>query len=311
MLDFTTDQKTNIKLTGLRARKRSLEIEDYHNLDREPLEAEKGPKIFILHTMMSELKPKEFKDMVSAPKSLLPQGFDYYAGGHLHKLLPEKLNEKGFKLKINQKNNIIYPGAIFPTDFRELEKIKNGGFCLVSGDTTEEGLSLEVEFKPIKVIDIESISLDCVNKSVIEVKDLLKQELISRDLLDKIVTIRIFGQLSSGKAFEIKTNEIIQMCKDKGAYEVLINKNALTTEEYKSISIQVGETNEEIETSLIKEHATKVKISRFSYLTIEDKIHQLLNSLGEERLIGTKVLTYNKNIEQTIRSIFEIPKSKE
>jgi DNA repair exonuclease SbcCD nuclease subunit len=311
LLDFAIDPKTKIKLTGLRARKRSLEIEDYHNLDRKPLEAEKGPKIFILHTMMSELKPREFKDMVSAPKSLLPQGFDYYAGGHLHKLLPEKLNEKGFKLKINHKNNIVYPGALFPTDFRELERIKCGGFCLVSGDITEENLNLIVEFKPIKVIDIESIFLDCTNKSVLEVKNLLKQELENKDLPNKIVTIRIFGQLTSGKTFEIKSNEIIQTCKEKGAYEVLINKNALTTEEYKSISIPVGETSEEIETALIKEHATKVKISNFSSATIEDKIHQLLNKLGEERQIGTKVLTYNKLLEQTIRSIFEFKDSKE
>ena len=105
--------------------------------------------------------------------------------------------------------------------------------------------------------------------------------------------------------------KIEQICKENGAYEVLINKNALTTEEYESISIPVGKTNEEIETALIKEHATKVKISNFSSLTIEDKIHQLLNTLGEERQIGTKVLTYNKDLEQTIRNIFEIPKSKE
>lgn len=310
-LEFTVDPKTKIKLTGLRARKRSLEIEDYHILDRKPLEDEKGPKIFVFHTMMSELKPKEFKDMISAPKSLLPQGFDYYAGGHLHKLLPEKLKEKHFKLKINQKNNIIYPGAIFPTDFRELERMKSGGYCLISGDIIENHLTLEAEFKPIKVIDIENILLDCANKSVLEVKRSLEQELYNRELQDKIVTIRIFGQLSFGKSYEIKSSDIIQMCKEKGAYDVLINKNALTTEEYESISIPVGKTNDEIETALIKEHATKVKISNFSSLTMEDKIHQLLNNLGEERQIGTKVLTYNKDLEQTIRNIFEIPKSKE
>ncbi|MHA2400950.1 MAG: metallophosphoesterase family protein [Promethearchaeota archaeon] len=310
-LEFTVDPKTKIKLTGLRARKRSLEIEDYHILDRKSLENEKGPKIFVFHTMMSELKPKEFKDMISAPKSLLPQEFDYYAGGHLHKLLPEKLKEKDFKLKINQKNNIIYPGAIFPTDFRELERMKSGGFCLISGDIIGNNLTLEAEFKPIKVIDIENILLDCANKSVLEVIDSLEQELNNREVQDKIVTIRIFGQLSSGKSYEIKSNDIIQMCKENGAYEVLINKNMLTTEEYESISIPVGKTNEEIETALIKEHATKVKISNFSSLTIEDKIHQLLNTIGEERQIGTKVLTYNKDLEQTIRNIFEIPKSKE
>ncbi len=310
-LNFFLDHKTKIKLTGLRARKRSLEIEDYHDLDRKFLEAEKGPKIFILHTMLNELKPKEFKDMESAPKSLLPQGFDYYAGGHLHKVLPEKLKEKGIILNVSEKNNIIYPGCIFPTDFRELERIKCGGFCIVSGEIRGEELDLKVKFNPIKVIDVESIFLDCTNKSVPDVLNKLKFEISNKDLQDKIVTIRIFGPLSSGKTYELKNNEIIQLFSDKGAYEVSINKNALTTVEYQSISVSVGKSNEEIEAALIKEHASKVKIIDFPIAKIEKKIHQLLSTLGTERQIGTKVMNYNESLKQAFLSIFEIQKPTE
>lgn len=310
-LNFIIDPKTNIKLTGLRARKRSLEIEEYQVLDRRTLEAEKGPKIFILHTMLSELKPKEFKDMESAPKSLLPQGFDYYAGGHLHKLLPEKLKVDGVTLQVNEKNNIIYPGCVFPTDFRELERVKYGGFCLVSGEIREEKLFLEVKFNPVKVVDIENILLNCNNKSVSEVLDQLRQALSNRDYQDKIVTIRLFGTLSSGKTYDIKSNELIQNIKENGAYEVFINKNALTTVEYQSISVSTGESNEEIETTLIKEHASKVKIKNFPTDKIEKKIHQLLATLGSERQIGTKVMDYNDSLKQVFLSIFEIYKPKE
>ena len=310
-LNVFLDQNTKIKLTGLRARKRSLEIEDYDILDRKSLEAEKGPKIFILHTMLNELKPKEFKDMESAPKSLLPQDFDYYAGGHLHKVIPEKLKEKGFTLEINQRNNIIYPGCIFPTDFRELEKIKSGGFCIVSGNISGEKLDLKVNFNPIKVIDVENIFLDCTNKSVSDVLNDLKSELSNKDFANKIVTFRIFGVLSSGKTYEIKSNEIIQMFKDKGAYEVLINKNALTTAEYKSISVSVGKSNEEIEATLIKEHISNVKISNFPPIKIEKKIYQLLSTLGTERQIGTKVMNYNDSLKQAFLNIFEIQEPEE
>ncbi|MFX1313084.1 MAG: exonuclease SbcCD subunit D [Promethearchaeota archaeon] len=310
-LDFTLEENTKIKLTGLRARKRSLEIEDYHILDRKLLEAEKGPKIFILHTMLNELKPKEFKDMESAPKSLLPQDFDYYAGGHFHKAIPEKLKEKGFILEINQKNNIIYPGCIFPTDFRELEKIKSGGFCLVSGNINGEKLDLEVRFHPIKVIDVDNVFLNCTNKSVSEVLNDLKNEISGKDYADKIVTVRIFGVLSSGKTYEIKYNEIIQMFNDKGAYEVLINKNALTTAEYKSISVSVGKSNEEIEATLIKEHVSNVKISNFPPTKIEKKIYQLLDTLGTERQLGTKVMNYKDSIKKAFLNLFEIHESEE
>jgi DNA repair exonuclease SbcCD nuclease subunit len=310
-LEFIQDQKTKIKLTGLRARKRSLEIDDYQSLDRNYLESENGPKIFLLHTMLSELKPKEFKHMESAPKSLLPQGFDYYAGGHLHKTVPAKLKESNEILAITNKNNIIYPGCLFPTDFRELEKTKSGGFCLVSGESIGDQLDLKVQYKPIKVIDVESIFLDCTNNSIPEVLNKFKQELKDKDFQGKIVTVRIFGALSLGKTYEIKSNEIIQMIKDKGAYEVLVNKNALTTVEYQSISVSVGESNEEIESSLIKEHASNVKISNFSPAKIEKKIYQFLNTLGTERLIGTKVMNYNQSLKKSFLSIFELEETKE
>jgi DNA repair exonuclease SbcCD nuclease subunit len=310
-LNFYQDQKTKIKITGLRARKRSLEIEDYRILDLNSLESEKGPKIFILHTMLSELKPKEYKDMESAPKSLLPQDFDYYAGGHLHKTLPEKLRVKEFFYDINRKNNIVYSGCIFPTDFREFETIKFGGFCIISGEVNGNQLGLKVKYVPVKVIDIQNISIDCTNRSVSEVQSLLKQELSSKNFNGKIVTIRIFGPLSSGKTYELKSNEIIQNFKEKGAIEVLINKNALTTVEYQSISIPTGKSNEEIEAGLIKEHASKVKISNFTSSILEKKIYQLLSTLGTERQIGTKVMSYNESLKQSFLSAFEIQKPKE
>ncbi|MFW9874597.1 MAG: exonuclease SbcCD subunit D [Candidatus Thorarchaeota archaeon] len=309
-LNVIQDPKTKIKLAGLRARKRSLEIDDYYNLDRVSLEAEKGSKIFILHTMLHELKPKEFKDMESAPKSLLPQNFDYYAGGHLHITLPNNLKKDKITLQISEKNNIIYPGCIFPTNFRELERVNYGGFCLVSGELKGEKLDLNVNFIPIKIIDIENISIDCTNKSVSAVLSKLKEVISNRNFRDKIVTIRLFGTLSSGKTYDIKLNEIIQNFKEKGTYEVLINKNALTTVEYQAISIPTGISNEEIEAILIKEHANKIKLKDFSNLKIEKKIYQLLSTLGTEREIGTKVMNYNEALKQSFLSIFEIQKSK-
>ncbi|MFX1476847.1 MAG: exonuclease SbcCD subunit D [Promethearchaeota archaeon] len=310
-LNFFLEPKTNIKLVGLRARKRSLEIEEFEILDRKSMEAEKGPKIFILHTMLSELKPKEFKHMESTPKSYLPQNFDYYAGGHLHKTVPKKLKEPGFILKVDKNYNVIYPGCIFPTDFREIEETKYGGFCLVSGEINNDKLDLQVIYNPIKVIDIESISMDCTNKSAVDVLNELKQEFLRRDFTDKIVTVRLFGPLSSGKTYDLKSHEIIQMAKNKGAYEVLINKNALTTVEYKSISVSVGESNEEIEAALIKEHASKVKLSKLKPSEIEKKISQILDTIGTERQIGTKVMDYNNSILKVFSTLFKIQESKE
>ena len=245
-LKFFQDPKTGIKLTGLRARKRSLEIEDYNRLLRENLESEAGIKIFVLHTMMSELKPIEFKEMESAPKSLLPQNFNYYAGGHLHKTVPEELREGDHTLVVDQKNNIIYPGSLYPTNFRELEKNQYGGFCIISGDIHAESQSAEliIKFVPIKPKEIITLVIDCNNKTAIESLELIAQKISVVDVEGKIVTVRIIGSLTSGRAYEIKSSEIAEQLINKGALEALINKNALTSKEYAPVSVAVGKTNE-------------------------------------------------------------------
>ena len=306
---FTQDPKTNVKLTGLRARKRSLEIEDYQRLDLNSLENEKGVKIFVLHTLLSELKPIEFKDMESAPKSLLPQGFAYYAGGHLHKTVPEKLRATDSFLKVDQKTKIIYPGSLSPVNFRELEQYQSGGFCLISGeiDIESQKSDLDVKFIPIKIKEVISLLIDCNNKSIAQVQELMEKKMEkSTDFEDKIITIRIFGTLSSGKTYELKSNEIKQKLKEKGAYEVLINKSALASKEYKHISVVVGKTNEEIETSLIHEHSQKVKIKNVDKKDMENKIHELLSILGKEREENTKVKEYDEGLIDNFKEIFQL-----
>ncbi len=203
--------------------------------------------------MLSELKPIEFKDMESAPKSLLPQNFAYYAGGHLHKTVPEKLREEDQTLVVTEKNKIIYPGSLYPTNFRELEKYQYGGFCIVSGDIDIESQrsELKIKFIPIKPREILTLDIDCTNKTVIESLEHIEQKISAINAEDKIITVRIIGSLSSGKTYEIKSNEITTQLRNKGALDVLINKNALTSKEYTPISVAVGKTNEEIEETLI------------------------------------------------------------
>lgn len=310
-LHFVQDSKTHIKLTGLRARKRSLEIEDYKRLIRENLEDEKGIKIFVLHTMLSELKPVEFKDMESAPKSLLPQDFTYYAGGHLHKTVPEKLRKGDHTLIVDKKNNIIYPGSLYPTDFRELEKYQYGGFCIVSGDINVESQSsdLKIKFIPIKPKEILTLVIDCTNKTVIESLELIDQEISALSVKDKIVTVRIIGSLTSGKTYEIKSNKIAEQLRSKGALDALIKKSALTSKEYAPISVVVGKTNKEIEEALIHEHAEKTNMKKTSKKDMENKIHKILEVLGTDREEGTQVRDYNEELLRQFLKVFDLNKT--
>ncbi|MFO7795125.1 MAG: DNA repair exonuclease [Promethearchaeati archaeon] len=310
-LFFTEDEQTGIKLTGIRARKRSLERDDFEKLNRLALEKEKSPKIFVFHTMLSELKPKEYKDMIDTPSSYLPKNFIYYAGGHIHKTLPEKLREKK-QIQLGE-NKVVYPGCLSPVNFKELEEFNFGGFCIVSGNINDEDekSDLIVEYIPIKTNDVISLTFNCDNKSVPQVKNITKKKLDDLDIQNKIITLRFEGELSSGKSYEINSGEIIQSLKKRGAYEVLINKNTLKSKEYLPIRVQVGKTNEEIENILIHEHSQKIKIKSLSSDLIENKIHKVLEILGKERAEGAKVMEYENELIQNFEDIFDINNEEE
>ncbi len=307
-LFFTSDKKTNIKITGLRAMKRSLEIEDFRVLERESLENINGVKIFVFHTILSELKPEDHKELESAPKSLLPQNFDYYAGGHIHKTIPGKLREKQEPFSCNTIGNIIYPGSLYPTNFRELENYGFGGFCVVSGEIENDSLisDLCVEYIPIRIREVKSIKIDCENKSIADVLEQIDKSLEKVEFNEKIVTLRLFGSLSSGKTYDIKTNEVILSIKEKGAFEVFLNKVALTSSEYAPISVVVGKSDREIEETLIHEHAQQMEIKNISKSDLENKIHQLLESIGEERQEGTAVKEYETTVVDNFAKIFKL-----
>ncbi|MFX1497168.1 MAG: exonuclease SbcCD subunit D [Promethearchaeota archaeon] len=310
-LFFTQDPKTKIKLTGLRARKRSLEIEDYERLDKQNLENEPGIKIFVFHTMLNELKPIEFKQMESTPKSGLPKNFHYYAGGHLHKTVPHKLRENDNIIKISDKNNIVYPGALSLTDFREIEKYKYGGFCIISGEIDHDVCNFNVRFIPLKIKEVITLDLNCENKTSLQVQNILKEKLETLNVQDKIVTLRIHGALSSGKSYEVKTNSFIRYLRQKGAYEILINKFSLSSKEYTSIKVPTGKTNEEIEEVFIHEHAQTTNIKNIRKKDLENRIHQLLTAIGEEREEGMKVKDYNELLITNFKRIFQINEKKE
>lgn len=305
-LNFFEDKKTSVKLCGMRARRKSLEIEDYKQLDRANLEEEEGAKIFVLHTILNELKPIEFKDMVGGSKTILPRNFIYYAGGHIHKTIPEQLRDDPIIIKNNSRleNKTVYPGALYPTNFYELEQYQHGGFCIVSGEIPNE--DLKVEYIPLKIKEVEDMFINADNKSIEKIKELVEERISGGDFKDKIVTVRFAGELTSGKPIEIKPDSIKTKLQKKGAYEIFVNKMKLTSKEYKTVKIDPNMTNEQIEMKLIHEHAQKSKIHNLSKDKVESIIHEFLTTLGRDKHEGEAVKDYDKQMIENFFSILNI-----
>src|SRR3989344_3854404 len=178
-LNFTLDEKTGAKITGLLGKRGSLEKSYYESLHTENLENEDGYKIFIFHSGIDELKPKEMQNIISQPLSLLPKNFDYYAGGHVHIVEDAKIEGYG---------TIAYPGPLFPNSFSELEKLERGGFYIVENN--------ELRWEPIQIYNIFKIIKYCSGLTPEQIFDGIMDEIKGKEFNNTIVLIRLTGTLS-------------------------------------------------------------------------------------------------------------------
>jgi len=279
-LHFTVDKKTGAKIVGMLGRRNSLEKKYYEELSTDHLEKEDGYKIFMFHSGIDEMKTADLMHTISQPLSLLPKGFAYYAGGHVHTVAAKKVDDFGI---------IAYPGPLFPNSFSELEKLQRGGFYLVENNNPI--------WHPIQMYNIVSIIKNCNGKNPEDITNELLQETKGREFIDTIVLIRLHGTLASGKLAEIDFREIFSAFYGKSAYFVMKNTNALQTKEFEEIQIDAHSV-EDIEEKLIREHLGQIKIESLSLEKEQDLIRQLMTALSTEKMEGETVNDFEKRVRQ-------------
>ncbi|MBW2999231.1 DNA repair exonuclease [Candidatus Woesearchaeota archaeon] len=286
-LNFAVDKKTGAFITGMIGRKGALEKKYYETLIKENLEQQEGYKIFLFHTAITELKPKDLEKMDSSPLSFLPKNFNYYAGGHPHYVFKRK--EEGFGL-------IAYPGALFPNNFKELEQFGRGGFYIIDNDN--------IEHYPIQIHNTYSINLDCNHKSAKQAETLLLNEIKEKEFYNTIVTIRISGILEQGKPSDINFKEIFDTLYSKGAHFVMKNTNKLNSKEFEEIQVK-ADSAEEIEESIIGEHLQQIKVNGLDTEKEKALTNSLLNSLNIERKEGERVTDFEERLVKEVNKILE------
>jgi len=259
-LKFTED-KTKTKITGILGLRSGLEKEYFQNLEKEHLEKEQGFKIFMFHTLLEEYKPKDMESVEGESIKNFPKNFKYYAGGHVHYVL-EKEFEGG---------KIVYPGPLFPNNFKELEELKFGRFCIVDDN-------LNVKREEIKLKTTECYFINAENKT----PEKVEQEVLDtiKDYQDRIILIRVEGTLKSGKPSEINFRRIHEKLKD--AYCILRNTNKLFSKELTEIEVDSAST-EEIEKRVIEDSKKE-----FKELGNKELVSRLMNALDLEKDEGEK-----------------------
>lgn len=281
-LNFTEDPKTGAKLTGIVGKRGALERGIYENLDRRAAEEEKGFKVFVFHTALSELKPLDLEKMESLPTSLLPRGFDYYAGGHVHRRLEKEIKDHGL---------VCYPGALFPTDFRELEEAGKGGFYLISA---EDG-KLRTEYRQVETFEVANVRMGVEGKGAEAVENDLRKAVEGLDCRDRIVLIRLEGTLDSGKPSDINLAQFREGLLEKGAVVVKTNASGVSSKEFGEIKVRAG-SKEEIERELIEEHLGQEAVQEWSEKKEKAVIFDLMKALEAEKSEGETVADYDARI---------------
>ncbi|MBT3416661.1 DNA repair exonuclease [Candidatus Woesearchaeota archaeon] len=249
-LEFTED-KSGVKITGLFGKKAGLEKGYYELLDRNNLENEAGKKIFMFHTTLTEFKPEHLAMISSEPAAILPKGFDYYAGGHPHYIFNEIKEPYG---------RIVYPGALFPNNFGELERFEHGGFWINSFEDSE--------YVPIKLKSVKKYNIDLSGKDSNQVKDYILDKVENID--DCIVLLRLVGVLESGRLSDIDFKGLFDSL--NSAFVVLKNTSALKIKEFEELEIE-----DNVEEEMVKKNTSSVEL-----------FNSLLESLDKEKLDGEK-----------------------
>ncbi|MDY6984989.1 MAG: DNA repair exonuclease [Candidatus Thermoplasmatota archaeon] len=220
------DEGTGAELMGISGRTQALEREYYGIVKAVPQGAF---SIFMFHTAIKEFRPENVPQDDAIPESMLPAGFDYYAGGHVH----EKI----------VRDRIVFPGPLFGADFRDLSALEARGFFVVDVD----GRAVRPEFAPVRVADFELIDLDFSGMDSREASDLLLQR-CGRSFAGKVVLLDLHGSLKSGSVAEIDVSGAKREVLQNGAEFAVMNRSV--TSEARQTLIASGSTREEIENKL-------------------------------------------------------------
>jgi len=287
-LKFMIDEKTGAKITGMLGKRGALEKAYYEKLLLDNLEEEKGFKIFIFHSGIDELKPKEMENIISQPLSLLPKGFDYYAGGHVH--IVENKEIEGY-------GKIVYPGPLFPNSFSELEKLGGGGFYIY-----EDG---NLRFETVQIYNVEKLELKCDNLAPEQIKEKITSHFKNKELNNTIVLIRLNGVLASGKPSDINFKEIFDFLYSKSAYFVMKSSHALISKEFEEIKTDAGNVDD-IESFLIKEHLGQIKVENLTLEKEGELVKSLMKALSAEKQEGETVTDFEKRVREEAGRVLEM-----
>lgn len=294
VLEFYTSNQ--LLIAGLPGKKSGLEQKMFEKLVMKEDLGNHGDKIkvFMLHTTLTENKPKELVFVESLDSAKLPEGFDYYAAGHIHNTA--RIDQGG---KV-----IVYPGPLFPNNFIELEELKEGNFFIIELDEKAEkakrAKQLKIEPQKIKLKDILTVKADVDSLTPEKATSKIIELLSTHDIKDKILLLRLQGCIE-GRLSSIDFNLIGE--KTKGCYILLKNTHDLTSSELKIEVKTKSSSVEEIENEIIKSYKDQAASEQDRFSAYAEN---LISALDMEKQEGETNTTYESRLAEEAIKILNI-----
>ena len=289
---FFKDKKTGALITGIDGLTGGTESQIYDEMDRELLEEMEGFKIFMFHSAINEYLPENLWMIEGIDLDKFPEGFDYYAGGHIHRMAITG-DEKH--------HSIAYPGPLYGADYRDFQKTAEGeskGFYLVE---VEDG-TLEINFMEIEIDEFIYHEIKLHDLTAQQIRKKLDE--FNPDVKGKNVMIKLTGTLKGGSEGELHINEFNKRLKKAGARDVLTNIRGVTVElEEINVKRVEGMGKEEIENLILSEEQEKFDKGHIG-MTNDDimgdngikKGKQLIEALREEKKHKEKKGDYENRV---------------
>ncbi len=275
-------KKDNLVLAGIPGKKAGLEIKIINQIKHKN-NKDNNLKILCLHTTLTEAKPKDMDIIESVDSNKLPEGFDYYAFGHLHLCFNRNINGK----------ICVYPGPLFPANFSEFEDLKYGSFCIVHW-----GKEVNIYKREVKLKNVVNIKINADGRTPEQLSDTIINEI--DNISKSIITLKIKGTLSRGKTSDINFSKFSELSiKNKNI--LLRNTNSLESQEFKAEIESEGKDISEIESNVIKKYGWREGYKEFSSI-----IENLMHSLELEKQEGEKKQTFDDRVINEISRIFGI-----
>jgi hypothetical protein len=130
------------------------------------------------------------------------------------------------------------------------------GFYVVSFDTTVQ----DVKFLQHHPYEIDVYDFDVSTKNATRANSEIIDYIQQLDVENKIVLIKIKGELSGGKTSAIKTTQLKSILLDNGAIFVDINRYGLTSKEFSAVR-GFGDDIPAIETTLFKHNIGAIQVN--------------------------------------------------